>query len=359
MKTDTEYEKLIRQEIRSLEPYRSPAFDCRIKLDLNESPFDIPAELKDRIYEKARGLNWHRYHDEFEPVLKKQLAEHDSHLTEGVLIGNGSNALIFHALLASVGAGDAVVFPEPTFSLYRQNVTVLGGNPAAFRLREKDFSLDEEQAVALVEKSGAAAVVLCSPNNPTGNRISNAAIERIAGSAEALVIVDEAYTHFAEDSAFELLAKYPNLILLRTFSKAFGLAGLRFGYALCAPELAHEIVKVQLPHHVSFFTQLAALTMLEEPLLVEERVAEIKRGRRYLQERLAHLPGIRPLASETNFILIECGEKPAAEVFNGLLKLGVLIRNVSGYPGLSRYLRITVGKPAENEALIAALEEVL
>jgi len=349
----------IRPEIRQLKPYKSPLFDFRIKLDLNESPFDIPAEVKERIFEKMRGLPWQRYHDEFEEPLISAIGDYLGHPKQGILIGNGSNELIFHALLAVARSGSAVVYPEPSFSLYRQNVVVLGGKPAPFSLRPDDFSVDADKAVGLACSLDAAAVVLCSPNNPTGGVTPNEVIKNICSSVDALVLVDEAYAQFAAQNAFELLEKCPNLVILRTFSKAFGLAGLRFGFALCAAEIAAEIRKVQLPHHVNFFTQLAALSMLEKPSLIDERVAAIKQGRDYLQAELSGMARLKYYPSQANFVLVEFESITPGEVFQGLLSRGILIRNVSNYPKLGRCLRITVGRPEENEELIAALREVL
>ena len=173
------------------------------------------------------------------------------------------------------------------------------------------------------------------------------------------MVLDEAYAQFAGDNALGILSDCPNLVILRTFSKAFGLAGLRFGFALCAPEIACQISKVQLPHHVNFFTQIAALVLLEEPRLIEQRVAEIKRGRKFLQAELTALPQIKLYPSEANFLMIEFEDRSPKDVFNALLSRGILVRDISNYPGLAGCLRITVGKPDENESLILALKEIL
>ena len=174
-----------------------------------------------------------------------------------------------------------------------------------------------------------------------------------------LVVVDEAYAQFADSNAFGLLASCPNLVILRTFSKAFGLAGLRFGYLFARPELAREIGKVQLPHHVGFFTQLAATALLKNASVMEQRVASLVAEREKLIDRLEEIGKISPLPSQSNYILIESTAMEAPELFERLLEHGVLIRNVSNYPGLARYLRITVGDSGENDALIEALAEVL
>ncbi len=351
--------KIIRPEIAGLKPYQSPDFKWRVKLDLNESPFDVPAQVKREIWERVENIQWQRYHDEFERPLVEQLASYENHDPDGVLIGNGSNELIFHSLLSVVRHGDTVVIPEPTFSLYAQNVTVLGGTAETVMLRQGDFSLDTEALLARARQTNARAIVLCSPNNPTANLLSNQSIERVCSQFSGLVVLDEAYAQFAGSNAFGLLASCPNLVILRTFSKAFGLAGLRFGYMLANPALAREISKVQLPHHVGFFTQLAATVLIENASVMEQRVASLVSERDKLIKNLAAIQGVSPLPSQSNFILIESTAIRAPLLFKRLLDKGVLIRNVSNYPGLSRYLRITVGTAGENDELLGALGEVL
>ena len=359
MKPGTPIKNLVRRELRELKGYVSPRYAFERKMDLNESPFDLPAAVKQEIFARLESQPWQRYHDELEHPLKEALARYAGHIPEGVLIGNGSNELIFHALLSSVTAGEAVVFPEPSFSLYHQNTVVIGGKYVPFRLNEADFSVDPKKVIELAEKHQARAVILCSPNNPTGNRVPNEVIEEIALALDCIVTVDEAYLQFAEDHAFRLLESCSNLVILRTFSKAFGLASMRFGYALCLPELAAEIDKVQLPHHVNFFSQTAALTLLEHPELIADQVAAIKRERSFLSGELSLLPGVKVYPSEANFVLVEFNKKRPEEVFGALLERGILVRNISNYPGLSRCLRITVGPEADNRALVAAMGEVL
>jgi histidinol-phosphate aminotransferase len=351
--------KIIRPEIAGLKPYQSPHFKWRVKLDLNESPFDVPPEVKQEVWERVESLQWQRYHDEFERPLIEQLGNYENHDPDGVLIGNGSNELIFHSLLSVIRHGDTVVIPEPTFSLYRQNVTILGARAETVMLGAGDFSLDTEALLSRAAELDARAIVLCSPNNPTANLLSNESVEQVCRRFDGLVVADEAYAQFADNNAFDLLASCPNLVILRTFSKAFGLAGLRFGYLLARPELAREIGKVQLPHHVGFFTQLAATALLNNASVMEQRVASLVAEREKLIERLGKIEGVSPLPSQSNFILIESTAIKAPKLFERLLEQGVLIRNVSNYPGLSRYLRITVGDARENDELIGALGEVL
>ena len=359
MKISTAIKNLVRPELRELKPYVSPAYAFERKMDLNESPFDLPKQVKQEIFARLESEPWQCYHDELELPLKKALARYAGHTPEGVLFGNGSNELIFQVLLASVRDGQAVVFPEPSFSLYRQNAVVVGGKPVPFRLNQEDFSVDPAVVIELAAKHKARAVILCSPNNPTGNRVPNEVIEEIALGAGCIVAVDEAYMQFAENNALALLETFPNLVILRTFSKAFGLAGMRFGYCLCRQELAAETAKVQLPHHVNFFSQSAALTLLEHPGLIEDQVAAIKRERSFLSAELSALPGVKIYPSEANFLLLEFDNRRPGEVFDALLEKGILVRNISNYPGLSRCLRVTVGPRADNRVLVAAMSKVL
>ena len=173
-----------------------------------------------------------------------------------MLIGNGSNELIFHSLLSTIRHGDTVLFAEPTFSLYRQNITVLGGRPESVMLRGGDFSLDTDILLSKADELNARAIVLCSPNNPTANLLPNDLIEKVCREFSGMVVVDEAYAQFASDNAQGLIRRCPNLVILRTFSKAFGLAGLRFGYMLANPMIAREVAKVQLPHQWVFSPRL-------------------------------------------------------------------------------------------------------
>ena len=359
MKNNIDVSKLVREEVAGLKPYISPHFEYKIKLDLNESPYDIPVEVKEKVWDKLENERWQLYHDELEYPLKEAIARYCNHTADGVLIGNGSNELIFHSLLAVVPHGRAVLYPEPSFSLYRQNAVVLGAKPVPFSLNATDFSVESNKVIELVKRENAVAVILCSPNNPTGGLVDNDTIARIAGETDCLVVVDEAYTQFACDSAFELISEFPNLILLRTFSKAFGLASMRMGYSLSQPETAAQIGKVQLPHHVNFFTQAAATTLLKTPELIEQRVRQITSERERLIKGMAALDGVNPYSSETNFILVKFARKTPQEIFDALLERGILVRNISNYPGLDKCLRITVGKPEENDAFLGALGEVI
>jgi histidinol-phosphate aminotransferase len=201
--------------------------------------------------------------------------------------------------------------------------------------------------------------IACSPNNPTGSSLSLADVERLCRDGDGLVVIDEAYHEFAGETVAPLLERHPNLVVLRTFSKAKALAGLRVGYLMASPDLVREIDKARLPYNLNFISQLAALSALEEREALDRTVAGIVAEREKLLSRLADLPGVRTWPSRANFFLLELLSASPRAVFESLYRRGVLVRDVTAYPTLSRCLRVSVGTPWENETLVRALGTAL
>ncbi len=201
--------------------------------------------------------------------------------------------------------------------------------------------------------------IVCSPNNPTGGVLPLDAVGRLCGQSDGLVVLDEAYHEFSGLSAVPLLREHRNLVILRTFSKAMALAGLRVGYLLAAPELVREIDKARLPYNLNFFSQAAALAALEEKAALETTVARLVGLRERLFADLAALPGVRPYPSRANFVLAAFETADPKAVFCSLYREGVLVRDVTSYPRLSRCLRMSVGSEEENAALLAGLGRAL
>jgi histidinol-phosphate aminotransferase len=203
-------------------------------------------------------------------------------------------------------------------------------------------------------------VVVNSPNNPTGTPLPDDAVERLLAETEALVIVDEAYQDFGGPTAIPLLAEHPRLVVLRTFSKAMSLAGLRFGYALAHPAVAREIAKAKLPYNLNQVTLAAAQIALDNPEPFAQSTQRIRDARDRLLGRLRRVPGLRAFASTANFVLIRCEAKPAADVFRRLVAdYGILVRDVSAGPGLTQCLRITAGTTDDVDAVADALTAIL
>jgi histidinol-phosphate aminotransferase len=350
---------LIKPAVRGQSGYTLSAPAARRKLNQNESPWDAPPELKREVLAAAERAPWQRYPEFAPPELLAELAAHYGWVPEGVLVGNGSNELIQATLSVALGAGDVVVAPAPTFSLYRLLTGVLGGRYRPVPLAS-DFAYDVDALIEAAVQDRARVVVLNSPNNPTGSALPDGAVERVLEETGALVVCDEAYQEFGGPTALPLLRSSSRLVVLRTFSKALGMAGLRFGLALAHPAVAREIAKGKLPYNVNVVTLAAAAAALRHGPLLDERARQIVAHRARLAALLAELPGLTVYPSAANFILIRCERPPAREVFRRLLdEHGILVRDVSASAELAQCLRISVGTAEDVEAVGGAMKEIL
>jgi histidinol-phosphate aminotransferase len=341
--------------------YTLRLYEPRIKLNQNESPYDVPETLKARIAERLADRPWNRYPPFVAHNFVAAVAEFTGWPAEGVLVGNGSNELIQAILAVTMAPGVRAVIPEPTFTLYRLMTEVNSGEVVSVPLDE-ELRFDVDAIIAAARTSEAAVVVLCSPNNPTGAALSREQILRIHDETEALVLLDQAYVEFGGYDAIPLLAERPRLVVLRTFSKAMSMAGLRAGYLLAHPALAEQIAKAKLPYNLNFFSEVAAAEALRAYELLEPQIEFIREQRDCLVRHLQRLPGLRVFATEANFVLfrIETDALTHRDVFERLLhEHGILIRDVSAYPMLDRCLRVNAGTPEETDAFNAAMHEIL
>jgi len=350
------YFENIKPGIRAMPPYNLKEASCRIKLNQNESPFEIPEEVKAEILEFAKGYTFSRY----PALLAVPLAERLSKLLrvpkDWVLVGHGSNELIWALIQAILGRGDRVVVPVPAFALFTHYPKVVEAELVEVPAKE-DLSYDVERLLSEASNPETRLVLIASPNNPMGAVIALRYMEHLCRATKGLVLLDEAYFQFAKGNALGLLADHSNLILLRTFSKAFHLAGMRVGYLLARPEIAGAVSKAKLPFSVDALAQTAAMAMLERQDWVDEKVGHIVRERERLFRELGKLPGVRPYPSQANFILFRVPD--SRRVFDGLLEQGILIRDVSHYPLLANCLRVTVGLEDENSTFLKALRGIL
>jgi histidinol-phosphate aminotransferase len=353
-----EPQDFVRSTIRPLAAYGPPRDPAPVPLHLNESPTDLPPELKRQLAAELQAMDWSKYPITDGSRLAADLARAYGVDPAGVLVGNGSNELLQLLLFACVEPGDKVVVAEPSFSLYSLQAKALGAQVAVVPLRSSSgaFRFPLEDLAQAAE--GAKLVLLGSPNNPTGTTLSSEDASRLARAVPCLLGIDEAYRDFCSQDFTPLLAHAPRLVLFRTFSKALAAASLRAGCMLAAPALCAELRKVQLPYNLSAFTALIARALLARPELVAERarlvVAERERVGRGLQEL-----GAKVHPSGANFILFEQSKRPAGELHAALFRRGVLIRNVSSAPGLEQALRVSIGAPAANDAFLAALRAEL
>ena len=348
----------IKDSVLALRPYTLAPYSASVKLNQNENPWDAPAEIKQETLNRMKDRAWSRYPDFTPQRLHARLAEFSSWQADGIIAGNGSNELIQALLMVTVGEGKRVLITEPTFALYRQITTVLGGKVASVPL-SRDLQFDMAALLDEIEETQPDVTIICSPNNPTGCVISDEDLAVLLEAARGLIVVDEAYHEFADRSAVPLLGDHENLVVLRTFSKAMAMAAFRVGYLLASPALVREIAKAVLPYNLNAFSQIAAevaIGMFEAKLqpLVDAICAE--RDRLYVG--LASIPGLVPVQSQANFMLVRSNKEPK-RVFAELLKRDILIRDVCGYPMLKDYFRVSVGTPEENDLLLEGLRETV
>jgi histidinol-phosphate aminotransferase len=346
----------VRAELRALGAYTLDQPSSRHKLDQNEVPWDFPRRLKDEVWRRLRDRDWARYPDFHADTLRRRLAERYDWPLEGVLVGNGSNELLGVLLEAVAGSGDEVLGVLPSFGLYEMFVRRSGAVPR-FLPPRADLALQIDALLREVEANPRRPVLLCSPNNPTGAAATPAQIEELLERLEAPLLLDNAYGEFCGHDYLPLLRRHRNLVLLRTFSKAWSLAGVRLGYLLADPELVSELIKVKLPYNVGLLSALIGEVALEHAALAE-RAVRVLIGRRAQWGAALRAFGFEVLPSEANFLLVRPGCDVAA-LQRALAERGILVRKMSHYPGLSGCFRIAVGSGRDLRATKMALVEIL
>lgn len=345
-----------RPGLKTLKAYQIEEKDWEIKADANESPFNLPPLVRERILGRLDYMPFHRYPDSEMRELRAQIAEQLGLTIQHVLIGNGSSELLLALCQAFGGPGRSIVFPAPAFSMYPIYAQLSDSQPVAVKLDE-NFYLEPAAVVQAARDANASLVLLCNPNNPTGSVMSQADIEAIVSQVECPVVVDEAYYEFYGETSLALLAKYPNLLITRTFSKAFGLAAARVGYLLADPAINQELKKVLMPYHVNALSLLSAEIVWQMQDEFVPLIKQVVQERKNLAISLAELPGVKVYPSETNFILIKLQQ--AAELAAALAEQEIAVRSLGNGPGLENCVRITVGSPMENETLLQEIREFL
>ena len=253
---------MIKPAVRALRAYTLSPHRASVKINQNENPWDAPNEIKEDVLRRFAAREWSRYPDFVPASLHAKLAQFANWKPDGVIAGNGSNELIQAVLMVAVGPGKRVLISEPTFALYKQVATVLGGEVDTVLLTPQ-LTYDTGALLDAIADKQPDVTIICSPNNPTGCAIQTTDLQRLLRVARGLVVIDEAYHEFAQQSVVPLLAEHENLIVLRTFSKARACAALRVGYLLAAPELVREIRKAVLPYNLNAFSQFAAEVAIE------------------------------------------------------------------------------------------------
>jgi len=348
---------LVKENIRSLHPYEVKAYPCRIKLDANESPYPpgLSAGVRSELTRVLKMLN--RYPDPEARQLRGILSRALRVGIDNVLHGNGSDELIYYLITTF---GGPVMYPVPTFSMYGVIAQALGEERVEVPL-DGEFDLDVDKMLMSIERYRPKLIFLSSPNNPTGNCLSSERILRIveftlSGTTHhaSLVIIDEAYQPFSgKRGLVSLIKHYRNVVIMRTLSKV-GLAALRVGFMIAGRDIIREVNKVRLPFNLNSVSQAVAMAIMRNKEAIKSNIEMITSERKRLFTEMSRIEGIHPYPSDANFILFRA--RKADAIFNGLIKRGILIRNMKGT--INDCLRVTIGTPSENTTFLNALREL-
>ena len=331
-----------------------------VKLASNENPLGMPESAKRAIALAIEELG--RYPDSNGFELKAALSERYGVPPDWITLGNGSNDILEMAAHAFVEKGQSIVYSQYSFAVYALATQGLGAR--AIVVPAVAYGHDIDAMLAAIDDD-TRLVFVANPNNPTGTFIDGPTLEAFIAKVprHVAVVLDEAYTEYLPADkrydSIDWVRRYPNLLVSRTFSKAFGLAGLRVGFAIAQPELTDLLNRLRQPFNVNSLAQAAAVAALKDEAFLEESASVNARGYRRLTEAFDKL-GLEYVPSDGNFVMVRVGsdDGAGARVNLDLLKQGVIVRPVGNY-GLPQWLRVTIGLPAENEAFIAALEKTL
>jgi histidinol-phosphate aminotransferase len=348
---------LLREEVLALRAYHVPEPSDFVKLDAMENPYSLPEPLRETIARLVAGAPVNRYPDSAATALKRRLRQTMQVPEQAqLLIGNGSDEIIQMLAMAVAKPGATILGLEPSFVMFRMTAAFVGARYTAVTLRP-DFTLDTDAVLNTLREQKPALVFIAYPNNPTGNLFDRDTLTRIIENAPGLVVIDEAYHAFAQESFMPLLPRYGHLLVMRTASK-LGLAGVRLGLLAGSMEWLEQLEKLRLPYNVNVLTQLVADAVLARHDVLEQQAAAIRQERGKLFDALSTIKGVIAFASRANFILFRISG--ASAVFERLKQHKVLIKNLHGtHPLLNDCLRVTVGTPRENALFLSALDQSL
>lgn len=350
----------IRDDLAALEGYHSPQVKVDIRLNTNEAPGPPPSGFGEAVAAAAKSVSWHRYPDRSAMALRAAIGQLHGVGPEQVFCANGSNEVLQTVLLTYAGPGRTVLTFEPTYALHGHIARLTGARTVA-AARNDEFLVDPAHAVELIQSEQPAVTFLCSPNNPTGMVEPTSTIEAVleaVANVGGLLVLDEAYGQFSPFAGESLLGAEVPLVVSRTYSKTWAMAGARLGYLLGPTWLVEDLEKVVLPYHLDALKQAAGLAALDFLDEMEQRVAVIVEERGRIEAALADL-GATVWPSGANFILFRPPGGDGDELWQRLVDASVLVRNTSSWDHLEGCLRVTVGTPEDNTRFLTALREAL
>ncbi|MBA2607482.1 MAG: histidinol-phosphate transaminase [Actinobacteria bacterium] len=348
----------VRPDLGLMQGYHSAQVDVEVRLNTNESPEGPPPEFVAALAEFVTTAEFHRYPDRSATALRAAIAAFHGVRADQVFAANGSNEVLQCLLLAFGGPSRSALVFEPTYALH-SHISKITGTKVITATRNDDYySLDPALVTAAVGAADPTIVFLCSPNNPTGMIESPEVLDAALAASNGLVVVDEAYGQFSAWSAIERVNDDDRVVVVRTFSKTWAMAGMRLGYAIAPVSVIEALDAVALPYHLDIVKQAAGLLALNYRDQMNARVASIVEERGRIVAGLAALP-VDLWPSQANFILFRPQTGDSKSIWQKLVDSSVLVRDCSSWPGLDSCLRVTVGTPAENTRFLNALTEAL
>jgi histidinol-phosphate aminotransferase len=363
-------EKLIRRIVSSFKPYQgeiSPGELAKrlgvstediLPLHANENLFIEKDWIIERVREAISNLDFRLYPDPETIEARESIAEHFGIQSSETVLGNGSDEILDILTKVFIDPGFETIILEPTFGIYRFYTVLQNGNPRSVLLNE-DFTPNVEAVLKAVTKK-TRIIILCSPNNPTGNQYPKEDVKRIVEESNCIVAVDEAYADFADYNLIKWINEYDNLVVLRSFSKSFGIAGLRIGFAATNSTLADTIRKMVVPYNVNKLAQRMVPVLIDNWDYLSQKIVEVKKEREFLYSQLNKNEYLKPYPSQTNFLLVKV-VKPnytAKHLQSKLFDKRILVRDRSDLPLLNNCLRITVGPRPLNQMLLECINDV-
>jgi histidinol-phosphate aminotransferase len=347
---------VIKEEVLALRAYPIEQVLPPVRLDSNENPLTLPDALKGEFAARIAGIELNRYPEAGSPSLARRFAERFGVADGQVIVGNGSDELIQILCSAVARPGAEVMIPTPTFTMF--SITALNSGCRLVEVPlDSDFDLDMEAMGARITAHSPALTFLAWPNNPTGRSFSRNRVETIIQKSPGIVVVDEAYHNFFGESFLPMLAKYDNLVVMRTLSKV-GFAAARVGMLAASPALVHELNKVRLPYNLNALSQAAAAFYLDHEAVFLKQAEDIRQWRGELYAELQKISGIHPRPSDANFIFFSC-DFDSDRIYAALLKGGIIVKNFNIPGKIRNFMRVTVGSPQENTLFISKLKEIL
>ena len=343
-------------QLAGIEPYDPKYIPADVMVSANENPLDVPLDIRRAIEHEVRKVSLNRYPDPLANELRDMIAQANGLDRDQVIMGNGGDELLFNIALAWGGPGRTFLNMPPTFSVYVNNAQLTNTRIVDVP-RRADFTIDEEAVLARVAQGDIDYTIVTSPNNPTGDLADEGFVRALLEATDALVMVDEAYFEFSRNTLRPLLETHENLVILRTFSKAFSLAGVRMGYLLGSARVLDEFKKVRQPYSVDAVSQAIARVVYEHRGTFERQVEAIISERSRVLAALRAIPGVEAFDSNANYVLLRVAD--ASAVWQKLLDAGVLVRDFSHARYLENCLRVSIGTEEENTRFLETLTSIV